>query len=276
MNDLFDLDRWIETALVSLVELRDAALQFLPKLIGAALLILAGWAVASLVEWLTRMLLRKLGLDAVAARLELTSSLRGVLRGKSASHALSRFVLWTLMIVVVLLAAQMLEFDAVTRTAEQFMAYIPRVLAAAALLGLGLVVSRFVYGVVESGASLGSVEHAPRVAAGASLGVMVIAFVVAIDQLGVSTDLLVSVLTTLVAVVGLSMGAAFALGARPIVTHILAGHYLRQRLTVGDEVEVDGRSIVVERVGQVDTLFRESDALRSIPNGTLLEQSIRW
>ena len=159
---------------------------------------------------------------------------------------------------------------------HEFLAYIPKILAAATFLGLGFLLSRFVYGVVQSGAALGSVEHAPRVAAGASLGVMVIAFVVAIDQLGVSTDLLVSILTTLVAVVGLSMGAAFALGARPIVTHILAVHYLRKRLAVGDEVEIEGRHAVVERVGPVDTLFRSDDAVRSVPNGALLEQTIEW
>ena len=45
-----------------------------------------------------------------------------------------------------------------------------------------------------------------------------------------------------VATIGLSMGLAFALGARPIVTHILAGHFLRQSLTRGTPVEVLGKA----------------------------------
>lgn len=276
MTSLFDFDTWRAATWAGLHDLRDTALQFFPKLLGAVILILVGWAVAWMVERLTRVVLRKLGVDRLMARFGLADSLRGLFRGRSASRALARFVFWTLVIVFTLLAARVLELDAITTTTDEFLAYLPRVIAAVALLGLGLVLSRFVYGVVESGASLGSVEHAPRVAAGASLGVMVIAFVVAIDQLGVSTDLLVSILTTLVAVVGLSMGAAFALGARPIVTHILAGHYLRKRLAVGDEVDIEGRRSVVERVGHVDTLFRDGDSVRSVPNRALLEQTIEW
>lgn len=276
MTALFDLENWRATILAGLHDLRDLSVQFLPKLLGAVVLILVGWAVAWLIQGLTRLLLRRLGLDRLVVRLGVAEALSGVLRGRSASRAVSRFVFWILVILFTLLAAQMLELNAVTRTTNEFLAYIPKILAAATFLGLGFLLSRFVYGVVQSGAALGSVEHAPRVAAGASLGVMVIAFVVAIDQLGVSTDLLVSILTTLVAVVGLSMGAAFALGARPIVTHILAGHYLRKRLAVGDEVEIEGRHAVVERVGPVDTLFRSDDAVRSVPNGALLEQTIDW
>jgi len=276
MASFFDFDAWRPAALSGLHDLRDAAVQFLPKLLGAVILIMLGWAVAWLIERLMRFALRKLGLDRLAARLGQGDALRGLFRGRSASRALARFAFWTLFIVFTLLAARVLELDAITATTDAFLSYLPRILAAVVLLGMGLVFSRFVYSLVESGVSLGSVEHAPRIAAGASLGVMVIAFVVAIDQLGVSTDLLVSILTTIVAVIGLSMGAAFALGARPIVTHILAGHYLRKRLAVGDEVEIEGYKSVVERVGPVDTQFRDGDSVRSVPNSTLLEQTIQW
>lgn len=276
MTSLFDVESWRTATLMAIRDCRDTALEFLPKLLGALVLILIGWAVAHLVRRLARLVLRKAGLDRLTARLGLAEPLRGLLRERTASQAVAHFIFWTLMVTFTLLAAQVLELRAVTATADEFLAYLPRVVGAVILVGLGIILSRFVHGVVESGAALGSVEHAPRVAAGASLGVMIVVFVIAIDQLGVSTDLLVSILTTMVAVVGLSMGATFALGARPIVTHILAGHFSRRRLAVGDEVEIEGRRVIVDRLGAVDTLFRDGDSIRSVPNGALLEQTIEW
>ena len=69
-------------------------------------------------------------------------------------------------------------------------------------------------------------------------------------------------------------GALLALGARPLVTHILAGHALRQALPEGRSVEVAGRSGVVERVGPVDTVFRDGNQKWSMSTGALLEEVI--
>jgi hypothetical protein len=85
---------------------------------------------------------------------------------------------------------------------------------------------------------------------------------------------LVQGLTTLIGVLGLTVGATFALGARGIVSHILAGHYLRQSLPERSTVEVIGRRGTVERIGAVDTLVRDEERLWSIPNARLLEEVV--
>jgi hypothetical protein len=76
------------------------------------------------------------------------------------------------------------------------------------------------------------------------------------------------------ATLGLTLGLTFALGARPLVTHILAGHALRQVLPQGISVEVAGRNGVVERVGAIDTLFRSGDHKWSMTNAALLDEVI--
>ncbi len=103
---------------------------------------------------------------------------------------------------------------------------------------------------------------------------MLVVAVLALEQLGVETELLVTVITALVATLSLAMGVAFALGARDVVTHILAGHYLRQSLPAGRLVEVQGRSGVVQEVGPVATLMRRDDRVVSVPNARLLDEII--
>ena len=81
-------------------------------------------------------------------------------------------------------------------------------------------------------------------------------------------------MTVVVGAATLAMGVAFALGARPIVGHILAGHFLRQSIPQGSAVEVAGRRGLVERVGSVDTLVKDDERSWSIPNSALLDQVI--
>ena len=98
--------------------------------------------------------------------------------------------------------------------------------------------------------------------------------VIAIEQLGISTSVLVGPLTALLAAAGFAAGLAFALGAYPIVTHILAGHFLKQSLPRDTFVEVSGERGVVDRVGATDTVLRSGDRSWSVPNGKLIGEVV--
>jgi hypothetical protein len=84
----------------------------------------------------------------------------------------------------------------------------------------------------------------------------------------------VQVLTVLIGVTGLTLGLAFALGSRVVIGHILAGHYLRQRVEPDTTIEVRGRRGTVEDVGAVDTRLRDGQKVWSIPNAQLLEEVV--
>jgi small-conductance mechanosensitive channel len=134
--------------------------------------------------------------------------------------------------------------------------------------------ARFVGGVVASASAAAGIDGAARLGLLAQAAIVALVAVVAIEQLGIATQILVGPLTALVAAAGLAAGLAFALGARPIVTHILAGHFLKQSLPRNSFVEVAGRRGVVERIGPTDTVLRNGDESWSIPNHQLLEQVV--
>ncbi|MDX1650677.1 MAG: hypothetical protein R3263_12565, partial [Myxococcota bacterium] len=77
-----------------------------------------------------------------------------------------------------------------------------------------------------------------------------------------------------IAVAGLSAGVAVARGARPVVTHIQAGHFLRQSLPRDGVLDVAGHRGVVERVGPTDTWLRSEGRRIRIPNARLLEETV--
>jgi len=93
--------------------------------------------------------------------------------------------------------------------------------------------------------------RAPRLGSLAHSVAALVASVVALEQLGVETEFVVTV-----------------------ITHILAAHFLRRSLPSGDSVEIAGQWGVVERVGALDTLVRGEAASWSIPNGKLIEEIV--
>jgi len=65
--------------------------------------------------------------------------------------------------------------------------------------------------------------------------------------------------SSVAAAAGSSVGLVFALGAYPVIAHILAGHFLKQWLPRNPPIEVDGQRGLVERVGAVDNMICSDD-----------------
>lgn len=274
MMETFDLETWravLENA-VSVLIARVAA--FLPKLVGAVMILLAGWIVARLVRSLAKRVLHRVGLDRATERLELLEPLRHAGMTQAPSAIAAYLVYWILMLTVLLVAVETLGLSAVTTTIDRLIAYLPNVLAAGFIVVIGLLVARVGRDVVTTGAAAARIAEAERVGAAIHVVIVMVVAVLAVEQLGVQTELLVTVISVMLGAVALSMGIAFALGARQMVTHILAGHYLRKNLPVGRSVAVRGRRGDVERVGAVDTMLRADGELWSIPNGLLLEEVV--
>ena len=147
-------------------------------------------------------------------------------------------------------------------------------IAAAFIVVIGLLLARFVQRLVSSGAAAANLVYARQLGSAAHGTVVVMVGVLTAQQLGVDTQLLMTVITALIAGAALAMGLAFALGSREVVGAILAGHYIRQSLAEGDVIEVENRKGRLERIGPVDTLLRDGESSWSIPNVKLLRETV--
>jgi hypothetical protein len=165
-------------------------------------------------------------------------------------------------------------FTAVTATLDRLIAYIPTLIGAALTAVLGLLLARFVGSVTASAALAAGITAAARIGFLVQALGLALVGAITVEQLGLKIDILVLPVTALLVAGGLSVGLAFALGAQPIITHILAGHFLKQSLPRDRFVEIDGERGIVERVGPTDTLLKNGDRRWSVPNAHLLERIV--
>lgn len=272
--DAFDLEAWRQILIDTLGELITAVAMFLPILSATLVILVVGWLVSKAVELVASRGLRRFGLDEAACRVRLDEVLQRAGVESPPSRIAARILFWVLMLTFVLSAVETLGLTAVTATIDRLIAFLPNVLAAGLLLVLGFVMARFTGSVISSAAAAAQVDQAARLGAATQSLLVVIVAVLALEQLGVDTQLLVTLMSVIVGTLSLTLGVAFALGARPVISHILAGHFVRQSLAVGDSVEIRGRRGTVERVGAVDTLFFDGEKRWSVPNSNILEDEV--
>ncbi len=264
---------WAEPLTQAAAQLGTMAANLIPDLVGAILLLLVGWGAARGLGWLVARALERLGFDRAVERLAGDALGRVGFAGSSAA-VMGRVVYWIVLLAFLMGAAQVLGLDALTGTIERLFAYLPNVLSAAIIVVLGVSVARLVGDVVTSGAGAANLSYARQLGTAARGAFVVMVVVTVLEQLGVDTRVLQTAITAVLAMIAVGLGLSFAFGSGDVVRGILAGHYVRQSLEEGQEVSVRGRRGRVERIGPVETLFRDGSGSWSIPNAQLMAEVI--
>jgi len=247
---------------------------FTPKLIGAVAVLVFGWILARLLRAAVEHSIQA-GLDALLERTGIAQVLERSAIATRPSALLGQILFWLVMIGFLMAASNILGLTAVADAITRIFGYIPNVLSAALVLAAGVFLARFVGNVVTSAATAANLSYAQGLGAVSSTSITVMVVVVTLEQLGVDTQILITVITVTVAALTAGLALAFALGARDVVRGILAGHYLRQSIPEGAPVEVAGERGVVEQIGPICTVFRDGDRTWSMPNTRLLDEIVR-
>jgi len=200
---------------------------FLPQLAVALGILIAGYAIAKMVERGTDAALHRIGFDRWMRDGGVSEALERTGTGFDASTVIAKLVFWGVMLLVILLVANALGLGVVSALFAELLAYIPNVIAAVIILFLGLVLGEFVKDLVL--ASGGGLAGMSTLARAAKAVVVILAVFMALEQLDIAEDI---VLVTFVAVVGaaaLAAGIAFGLGGRGIAAEIAREWYDRTR-----------------------------------------------
>jgi len=256
-----------------LTNVTSGAIDFLPKFIGAIAVLFVGWVISKIIR---AILVRsvQVSLDTLLERSGLMEALERASITAQPSQIVGSVVYWLILTLFIMGAAEIVGLTAVTAAITRILGYVPSVISAALVLAAGIFLARFIGNLVMSAATAANITYAKGLGAVAQTSIVVMVVVVTLEQLGVDTQILMTVITVTVAAITAGMGLAFALGSREIVAAILAGHYLRQTLPEGEVVEIDGRRGTVDQIGPISTSFRDGTNKWSVPNRRLMDEVI--
>ena len=242
-----------------------AFLLALPSIVGALLLLVIGWIVAGIVGGLVTKLLRKVGLDTIAAKAGITAFLQRARMKLDAAGLVGGIITWYVRLIFVIMAANAVGITAVSSVLSQIIAFIPNLLVALLILGafawLAGVTRNLVTGATESA----GVQNSGALATLAYATVLGFGIVAAASQIGVAATLINILFTGVVAAVALAFALAFGLGGREEAARVLRD-WRGQATGVMEKVETtpaqargDGKpdSLIEERMRR-DQLSRQS------------------
>lgn len=201
--------------------------QLLPALIGALTIIFAGYLLAKLLEKGIDRSLAKVGLNRWLERGGVMDAMAKTGRRFTPSRVFANIVFWLVMFVVLTVAANALGLTALADVFSELVSYLPSVIAAIIIILVGIVLGQFVDGLIL--ASAGKIHGGPTLARVGQAGVVMLAVFMALQQLGIATNIVTTAFAILFGAVALGLALAFGLGNRELAGQITRQWYERMR-----------------------------------------------
>lgn len=236
----------------------------LPTLLGALALLVAGWVLALVLKVVTRRLAER-GLRLLARPRTLRARVQQSLAFQAFPKTFSLLVFWVVLLFFVAAAIQVLGLPAISRVLGEAASYLPRVLGALLIFGAALWLSELARAMVARAMARTGIGRAELVGRLSQVAVITVGLILAVDQLGVNSTVLVVVLVALFACTFGAGALAFGLGARDTVGNIIGMHYFSSAYRTDDRIRIDGVEGRVVAKGTTNVTLETDEGLVTIP-----------
>jgi hypothetical protein len=196
-------------------------------LLAALVILFAGYLLAKVLEKLTDRLLRRIRLNYLLERGGITQAVERSGTHVNPTRVISNLVFWLVMFTVILLAANALGLQSLANVVSKLVSYIPSVIAAIVIVLVGIVLGGFVGGLIQ--ASAGGLHGGRALARTGRGGVILLAVFMALQELGIATDIVTTAFAILFGAIALAMALAFGLGNRELAAEVTREWYERWR-----------------------------------------------
>lgn len=273
MNQLLDATEWITAPLTSMLQQVGSAL---PLVVGALVLLIVGHYLGKILGAVTRKILEKLKADQLMDRTGLVDLLRKIGVETNLSRMLGQLVYFLILLCFLISAADLLGLTSLSQFVVQVVLYLPRFLAAVAVLVIGLMVAGWAAQAVRRAADAAALDYAPTLQRLTQGLISFVIILMALDQLQIRIGLVQEIVGILMIAVGAAVALSLGLGTRALASEIVSGVYVRDLFQPGDQLEWQGKHGSVKQVGALKTILEMNDGrLLTLPNSQLIsEQTI--
>lgn len=205
---------WSNAITQSVTDILTRIVDFIPRLVGAAVIIIVGWAIGALLQWAVENLLRAAGAQTLFEKIRLEEMLQRADLEKDTSGLIGSFFKWIVWLIALVAATNVLQLTQLSQFLNNILLYMPNVIASVVIVLLGATLAHFVSKVVKGSVFAAEVGYGNALAALAKYAILIFTFLAVLIQLGVAVVLLQTVFTGFVAMLAIAGGLAFGLGGQ--------------------------------------------------------------
>lgn len=199
----------------------------IPALFGALIILFAGYLFAKLIEKGAERFLHRVRLNDLLERGGVMDAVERTGSHFNPTRVIGKTLFWIAMFAVIIVAATALGLSSLAGVFTELVGYLPSLMSAVVIMIVGIVLGRFTGGLIM--ASAGAVQGGPTLARVGRWGVVMLSVFMALQELGIATDIVTTAFAILFGAVAFGLALAFGLGNRELAGMVTREWYQRYR-----------------------------------------------
>jgi hypothetical protein len=199
---------------MSMLGMWSSFVSFMPAFVGALIVLVAGWVVASALGKIVERVVKTAKIDSAFHNIGWGHWLNDMGISSDIAAFFGGVVKWFLVLVFLMAATDILNLSQVTVFLNSILLYIPNVVVAVIILAIVFLAGNFVYSVVKGSTRAAGVMSATLLATISKWAIIIFGILAALLQLGIAESLVNTIFIGIVAMLSLAGGLAFGLGGK--------------------------------------------------------------
>ncbi|MDH4460670.1 MAG: hypothetical protein QE277_04555 [Flectobacillus sp.] len=195
---------------------------FLPKLLGALLILIIGTIIARGLRWTVTKALGLIAFDTIIEKVNIDKYLAKAGVSKKPSELVAGLIYLVIMLAIYVAFFNSLGLEVISDLLNKVIVFLPNVLVASLIMVVGFYLADFVKDIVVAAVKVTAVEKPELFGNIASAAVFFIAGTIALTQLNVGTEIITSIVSAVFGALALALGISFGLGGKDWAASIIA------------------------------------------------------
>jgi hypothetical protein len=225
------MQEWMSILIGPFQELLSSILVKLPSILAAFVLLLIGMVIARFARIGVEKFFKVTKLDDYTEQLKINELTGRLGLGDSPGFVVGFLVYWLIILVFLVSAANVVELTVVSQLMQGFVLFIPKLIGAVLVAAGGLLLGHFFAEIVLNAAMANKLDGAVALSKAVRFTVVAFAGIMALEQIGIGTEIITSSLQIIIGAVGLGLALAFGLGGRDAAGDVIRNFVARQRKT---------------------------------------------
>ena len=205
----------------SLAGALNTFLSAIPRIIGFAVVLIVGWIISSLFARGVQALLHAVKFNDLARRSGFADFVQKMGVRNDSAGVIANIVKWFVRLITLVVAFDTLGLPAVSNVLQQLLLWLPNLVVALVVLVIGGLAANALSQLVRGATSEAGFSNPETLATVTKVAVWGFAIVVAVNQLGIATTLINTLLIGIIGALSIAFGLAFGLGGRDRAAQIL-------------------------------------------------------
>lgn len=216
-----EITDWSSTTLSNIGQYWSRIINFTPRIIGAILIVLAGFLIAKILQWSVVTILEAVKIQNFFDRIKFTSLLKKAGMTFDALKVCGEFTKWLVVLIFLIPAAENLGLTELSSLIDSFINFIPNAIIAILIIYIGAIITNVISQIVKAAAlSLGA-TNAKILSTLTRYLLYIFISLAAFYQLNIPSNIINLLVTGLVAALALAFGLSFGLGGQSAATDLI-------------------------------------------------------